>query len=170
MSKIEVTPVKSAEDRSLPIFAEIDELFDKIRDQAYQRFALRGFSDGNDIDDWLSAERELCWPEAELQEDDDEFEVKVALAGFKPEEIELTATPGALIIKASHEQKESSKKEKVRWSEFRHDDVYRRVALPVDIDVDKVKAELEDGLLKVDAKKAAGSTRKSRAVRISSAA
>lgn len=170
MTKVKVKAVKNGEDRSLPIFAEIDELFDRIRDQAYRRFALRGFSDGNELEDWLSAERELCWPKAELREDDDEFDVYITLAGFKPEEIELTATPDTLIVKALHEHKQSKEKRKVRWSEFRHDDVYRTIALPTDIDVDKVKAELENGLLKVEAKKAVSSSRKSKAVPISSAA
>jgi HSP20 family molecular chaperone IbpA len=170
MSKINVQTVTDTSDRSLPIFSEIDELFDRIRVQAYTLFANRGFSAGHELEDWLEAERELCWPEAELKEDDGEFKLKVALAGFEPHEVELTATPSALIIKAAHEYEKSDSDEKVRWSEFRHSDVYRFVPLPAEVDVDKVKAEFRNGMLEVEARKSAQSSKKSKSVKISSGA
>ena len=39
----------------------------------------------------------------------------------------------------------------VHWSEFRSDDVYRRVELPQQIDVGKCTARLEHGMLIVEA-------------------
>lgn len=176
MSKVNVQTVANREDRSLPIFAEIDKLFDQVREEAYKRFQVRGFASGSDLDDWLGAERELCRPDAELKDVGDGFRLDVALAGFEPEEIELTATPGALIVKATHESTKSEsdetdgKAEKVCWSEFRHNDVYRYVSLPEDVDADKVKAELKRGLLRIDAPKARTSARKSKSVKISTAA
>lgn len=170
MSKVNIQKVRSNDDRSLPIFSEFDELLDKIREQAYRRFEVRGFTGGQEVEDWLNSERELCWPKAELVEDDDEFEVKVALAGFEPADIELTATPRELIVKAAHDYEKSDKDEKVRWSEFRHSDVFRRVPLPADVEVDKVKAEFKNGLLEIEAPKAVESGKKLRRVKISGAA
>ena len=33
--------------------------FDRVAQRAYERYEARGRSDGNDMDDWLEAEREL---------------------------------------------------------------------------------------------------------------
>lgn len=168
MSKLDVKKVSSTEDRSLPVFDEIDELFDRIRERAYERFQVRGIG-GRELDDWLEAEREVCWPATELVEEDDEFEVKIALAGFKPGDIELTATPRELIVKAEHEYDKADEDEKVHFSEFRHSTVYRRIALPADIEVKKVKAEFEHGLLSIEAPKAGEDGGKARKVEIQQA-
>lgn len=164
MSKLNVEKVPSAEDRSLPIFKEFNDIAEKIRVRAFNLFANRKSDKGNDMDDWLQAEREICWPTAELVEEDDEFEAKVALPGFKPEDIAVTATPRELIIKAArkHEQSGKENDDNVRWSEFKSNNVYRRIALPSDIDVGKVSAELENGMLEIEAPKAKGKARPGR--------
>lgn len=158
MSKPEIQKVPSTEERKLPIFQEIDDLADKIRVRAYNLFKGRGFSAGSDIDDWLTAEREICWPAAEMLEDDDHFNARVALAGFDPKDVAVTATPREIIVKASRkdEKKKTSKESDgmVRWSEFHSNEVYRRIHLPTDIDVDKVEAEMSRGMLKIKAPKA----------------
>lgn len=158
MSKLDVARVPSVEDRNLPIFDEFNEIAEKIRVRAFNLFANRGFSCGNDLEDWLLAEREICWPSAELIEEDDEFEVKVALAGFEPKDISVTATPRELIIKAKHKEERSQDDDdddvKVHWSEFRGNNVYRRIPLPADVNVKKVTAEFEHGMLEIEAPKA----------------
>ena len=160
MSRVTVNKVPSASDRSLPIFSELEALGERIRERAYELFRERGFEAGRDVDDWLSAEREICWPAAELEEDEDEFELKVALAGFDPDEIEVMATPRELVVKARHESSRKDEHEmddegsRVHFTEFRSEDVYRRVALPSAIDVDHVEAKFKRGLLEVEARKA----------------
>lgn len=178
MSKLSVETVQSVDERSLPIFEEFNEIAEKIRVRAFNLFADRGFRQGNDLENWLLAEREICWPLAELVEEDDEFEIKVALAGFDPEDITVTANPRELIIKAAHkdEQENKDKKddEKVLWSEFRSNKVFRHIELPVDIDVDKIEAEFEHGMLEIEAPKArhqsiaSSETRKDRNIKVSS--
>ncbi len=174
MSSLSIDKVDSTEDRSLPVFAEFDELLERIRERAFLRFRQRGSHDGFEFDDWLAAEREVCWPAAQLEEEDDEFEIKLALAGFKPEEISITATPREIIVRAHHAAKRKKKgkddDKEIRWSEFRSNDVYRRIQLPLPIDVDRVEAELERGMLEIEAPKARAATRKPRKVDISSAA
>ena len=157
MSRIEVHKVSEKDDRSLPIFAEFDRLADRIRMQAYQLFRHRGAGEGHALDDWLAAEREVCWPTAELAETDDAFALKVALAGFEPKDIEVTATPCEIIVKAAQEQRKSGpgKEGELKWSEFRSSDVYRRFELPAEVDVDKLAASFSNGLLEVKAPKAA---------------
>jgi HSP20 family protein len=151
MPQLEIQRVRKPEDRSLPIFEELDRLADRIRVQAYNLFARRGGGDGHALDDWINAERELCGPSAEVVELDGEYALKVALGGFEPNEIAVTATPREVIVKASHEHRRSSdeKDAKVRWSEFRSNDIYRRVPLPVSVDVEKVTATFKNGVLKI---------------------
>jgi HSP20 family protein len=151
MTELKVQKVPTTEDRSLPIFAEFERLADRVRLEAYNLFARRG-SEGRALDDWLEAERNLCWPAAKLTERDGTFVLEVALAGFEPREIALTATPSEIMIKANHERtKKSDDKQgvKLRWSEFRSDEVYRRVELPSSVDVGKITASLDNGLLVV---------------------
>lgn len=163
MTQLSVQKVSAADDRSLPIFAEFERLADRIRLQAYNLFSRRGGSPGHELDDWIAAEHELCWPAAQLVERDDAFSLEVALAGFEPGEIAVTATPREVIVKAAHKAgKSESKGEKgveLRWSEFRSNDVYRRVELPGDVEVNKVTANLQNGLLKIVAPKAAAGER-----------
>ncbi len=153
MPELNVQKVQTTEDRSLPVFEEFDRLADRIRLEAYNLFARRG-TGGHALDDWLEAERNLCWPAAKLIEQDGAYVLEVALAGFDAGEISLTATPRELMIKAKHEGTSKSDEKdasKLRWSEFRSDEVYRRVELPSPVDVGKTKATLKNGLLVVTA-------------------
>ena len=157
MSKMNIQKVSSPDDRKLPIFREFEEIADRIRMRAFNLFSNRGYSEGHDLDDWLTAQREICWPAAELIEEDDKFEVHVALAGFEADDITVTATPRELIVKAArkHEKKEAEDRDgtKVRWSEFQSNDVYRQIDFPADVDVAKIRADFEDGMLEIDAPK-----------------
>lgn len=169
MSEVEIKRIPEESDRSLPIVAEFDRLADRIRFEAYNLFAHRGANDGHALDDWLAAEREHCWPASELTETDGEYTLKVALAGFEPKEIDVTATPREIMVKAAHEQHTSGadKNQLRRWSEFRSNDVFRRVELPAAVDVDKVKATLSNGMLEITAVKAESKEPVSRKVELS---
>lgn len=158
MPQLDVQKVPSTEDRSLPIFAEIDRLADRIRLEAFNLFARRGGGDGHALDDWLAAERRICWPAAELLERDGALVLEVALAGFEPGDITVTATPREIIVKAAREREAKSDGEssaEIKWSEFRSNNVMRRVELPAAVDVSKVTANLKNGLLTITAPKAA---------------
>jgi HSP20 family protein len=157
MPQLDVQKVPSIEDRSLPIFAEFDRLADQIRLEAFNLFARRGGGDGHALDDWLAAERQICWPAAKLLERDSEFVLEVAIAGFEPKEITVTATPREIIVKADRERESKSDTEspgEIKWTEFRSNNVMRRVELPSAVDVSKVTASLKNGLLTITAPKA----------------
>jgi HSP20 family molecular chaperone IbpA len=163
MPELKVQKVPTTEDRSLPIFAEFDRLADRIRLEAYNLFAHRGSVDGHAIDDWLAAERTVCWPAAKLIEREGAFVLEVALAGFEPNEIELTATPREIMIKAKHEHTRKADEKKaatLRWSEFGSDEVFRRVELSTPVDPSKITADFKNGLLVVVAPQATSAATK----------
>lgn len=157
MSKLNVQKVLSPAERKLPVFAELEELADRIRIRAFNLFASRGLNEGNDVDDWLTAQREICWPAAELVENDDGFSVSVALAGFAADDILVTATPHEVIVKASRSDEANGLKEregtKICWSEFRDNDVYRQIEYSSEVDVSKMKANFEHGMLRIEVPK-----------------
>lgn len=159
MANVTVQKVTTPEDRELPVFEEVERTMQRIRDRAFEIFVDHGFEKSRALDDWLAAERELCWPAAELVERDQVYALSVAMAGFEPGDITVTAAPHELIVHAKAEatrgdKTKGKKNEEICWSEFRSNDVYRRVELPVDITVDKVSASYENGLLKIIAPKA----------------
>ena len=93
-------------------------------------------------------------------EEDGDYVLNVQLAGFDRKDINVTATPHELLVKAASEAKQEKSKRKgdrkVHWSEFRTDNVYRRVALPSAVDVKSITATLDDGILTIRAPIAAG--------------
>lgn len=180
MSKPKLERVASRDDRTLPIFAEFDGITDRIRQRAYELFRAHGLYDGGHLDDWLAAEREVCWPSAELRESEEEFHCSIALAGFEADDLTVTATPNEIIVKAE-QRRETTKPEKgggdapetetVHWSDFHYENVYRGIGLPAEIDVDSVSAEFKHGMLTVTAPKLARSeTSEPREIAVSTAA
>lgn len=155
MSDIRIQLANDGE-RDLPVFSELAQRMDAVRQRAFEMFAERGGTEGRDLDDWIAAEHEvLGWPAAELKEANGAFQVDVTLPGFAAKEVEVTATPTELIVHAASKQERKGEDEYVVWSEFGSNDVYRRFGFPTSVDVDKVTARLENGILKVMAPKAA---------------
>lgn len=170
MSKLSVKNVSSEEDRSLPIFTEFDKITDRIRELAYRLFTERGFEGGHALDDWLAAEHEVCWPAAELVEEDDEYEIKVALAGYDPDEISVAATPEAIIVKADHRSEEEDEDVVRHFSEFHSNRVYRRFGFPEGVKLGDVEAKYKNGLLTIEVEKLAEPWKGSRRIDITKAA
>jgi len=56
---------------------------DKIRQRAYYLYLQKGCKEGQELEDWLRAEREvLCFPSSELEETKDKYRIKVGVPGF----------------------------------------------------------------------------------------
>jgi HSP20 family protein len=175
MPDIKIQKVADLEKQTLAVFKEMDSVLERIRARAFDLFSRRGFAEGHALDDWLAAEREICWPAGELAEEDKAYVLSVALPGFEPADISVTATPHQLIVHAKskterNKTEEAKKGQKVCWSEFRSNDVYRRIEVAKDIDVQSVSASLNNGLLKIAATKAATTDKPARVVPMSSAA
>ncbi|MEI9812094.1 MAG: Hsp20 family protein [Acidobacteriota bacterium] len=138
------------------VLDEIEERFDKIRQRAYELFEARGGEGGHDIDDWLSAERDLFgWSQAEFAEKDDACEIQMTLSGFDPGDVEVTALPKAIVIHAAshHENGQNSAKDGQQqngWSESETTDLFRSFDLRRPIEIDKVTAHLDHGILHID--------------------
>jgi HSP20 family protein len=140
------------------LWQRMNAITDEIRQRAFSFFERRGRTLDMDLDDWLQAEREVVWsPASELVENKDDFCAQLALPGFDAKDLEVTATPNALIVRAESAHTHEGKEGEVCFCEFSGKKLYRRLDLPSQIDVEKVTASLDKGILEIDAPKATGS-------------
>ena len=155
MSQIAITKANDAEKQTLPVFEEIAKRVAAIQRRAFDLFEKRGRELGHDLEDWLKAEHELLgWPAAELTEKNGAYQMEITLPGFATKDVQITATPDEVIVHAATKEEKKTEKEDVLWTEFGSNDVYRRFGVPKPINVEKVVANLEDGLLRITAPKA----------------
>lgn len=83
------------------------------------------------------------------------YEVKAAVPGFKPEDVEVTFHDGMLNIVARHKEETQSKQGKYLRRELRVGNFARSVQLPAEIRPEEIKAAFDSGILTVEIPKAA---------------
>jgi HSP20 family molecular chaperone IbpA len=164
MASVDVKKVNEHDKGELPVFEDLAKRFDEIRHRAFQLFEERGRVWGNELEDWLKAERDTVGPSlAEFTDQGEAYEIRVALPGFEAQDVQVTATPDEVVVHAEskHEQKAE---DKVLWSEFTSSDVFRHISAPNSIDPDRVTATLDKGLLRITAPKVTAANPRSVAV------
>ena len=137
MSSIAVRKVGGAEELPRQLMEEMQSFLENIKRRAYELFETRGRGQGGDLDDWLQAERELI-PETQVNEKDREFQARINVSGIETRDIEVIATPNAILLEAPREAR-----------------VLQRLEFPKAIDPDRVTAKLDKGILQVIAPKGA---------------
>jgi HSP20 family molecular chaperone IbpA len=156
MTKVAVTKVAEPHTAARPLFEEISELFETVRRRAFELFQARGFTDGRDVDDWLQAEQELLnSPPVELIENDTEFRVRIPVPGFDAKDLQVTALSDVIILQADVKTEDHSNDAKVLIREFNSKKLFRRIEMPSAVDLDRVTATVENGVLQLIAGKAA---------------
>lgn len=122
-----------------------------IARRAYELFALSGFTDGHDLNDWLSAESELLEPvPLKLSETENELTLKAELPGFSEKDIDVKVEPRHVVVSGQREEKTEKKKNgEVVSAESSSSQIYRAIDLPAEVDPDKVKASFDKGTLQV---------------------
>jgi HSP20 family protein len=151
MSKIVITKVDDTDNKA-PVFEEIAKRFEGVQQRAFDLFDKRGRALGHELEDWLKAEQEVFgWPAAELAEKNGVYEMQVALPGFEEKDVQVTATPTEVVVHAATKEEKKTQKGAVLWTEFGSDDVYRRFRVPNPISVVNVTANLENGILRINA-------------------
>lgn len=155
MSHIKIAKIHDGREGEPTLLEELKAVTSRIRDKAFAIFQGRGAEGGKALDDWLEAEQSVLYvPESELVEKDGEFRLQIAVPGFTDREIKVTALPESLVVSAESSHHHDAKDGNVHFCEFAEKQVLRRFDLPKAIDVDKVSASLEKGMLRVTAAKA----------------
>lgn len=159
-NNVAVQKVEDQALKTLPVFEQIERRIEEVRRRAFELFERRGCELGHACEDWLQAEREIFgWPAAEMIEKDREYEFQMALAGFDAKAVQVTASPSEIIVHAQNELDKKTEESNVVWTEFVSSDVYRRFEIPQPIEVDKTRATLDKGILRITAAKAAAAAK-----------
>jgi HSP20 family molecular chaperone IbpA len=155
MSDIAVRSMNPAEGSSQGFLDQMEEVLSQVRQRAFQLFEERHGDGDHALSDWFAAERELLKvPSTEMSESDEEIHIRAAVPGLNAEQVKVDALPDSIIIEGEATQSKEEEKEKVLFSEFKGQRLFRRLDLPAEIDPEKVTATLDNGMLEVVAKKA----------------
>lgn len=136
----------------MELIRTLDAALERTRELAFQLFSQR--ADGRDAmwDDWFQAERELFYvPSAELTETKDAFHLKVAVPGFRAEDLRVTVLPKLLIVEG--EAKMTAAEGPAPEKEFGSRKMLRQFSLAERVKTDGVEASLTNGVLEVKALK-----------------
>jgi len=102
----------------------------------------------------LPAEDMYWSPPLEMYERDDKFVVRAELPGVKESEIDISMTGDTLTIKGERKASKEVKEEEYHRCEVCYGSFSRSITLPAAVDVDKIEATYEDGILEVSVPKA----------------
>lgn len=137
-------------------FQHFQRIYDSIARRAFEIFDGNGHIFGNDLEDWFKAESELLHPvHVDVSETDEGLSVHAEVPGFTPKELEISVEPRRLTIMGKRETKEERKTKKTVYKERCSGEILRMVDLPAEINTEKVKATLENGVLSLEMPKAA---------------
>lgn len=105
---------------------------------------------------WRLPVEERGWmPAVDVFEKEDKFVVKAELPGMKEDDIDVSVVGDTLSIKGEKKTETEVKEEDYYRSERSYGSFYRSIALPSNVDADKIAASFEDGVLEVTLPKSA---------------
>lgn len=88
-------------------------------------------------------------PALDLYEKDGTYIIECMLPGYKKEDINIELHDNRLTISGKQEREHADDTKRYHYREMRRGSFARTVALPYDLESDKVTAEYRDGILKV---------------------
>ncbi|HLJ83517.1 MAG TPA: Hsp20/alpha crystallin family protein [Candidatus Eremiobacteraceae bacterium] len=92
---------------------------------------------------------QFIMPAIDLYNKDGKYNVEVALPGLDKKDIEIQVEGNSLTISGKYATEQVEKEKKYQYREMRRGSFSRSVSLPEDIDADKVTAEFDKGILKI---------------------
>jgi HSP20 family molecular chaperone IbpA len=138
--------------KALPVLEEMAKRIEAIPLRAFDLFEKRRRERGRDLEGWLNAERELLGsPTSELAEKKGVYELQLTLPGFESKDKKVTATSNKVIVHAAKEEQKKTENGDAIRTEFASKEVYRCFEVPNSVNVDQVTANLENGILRVNA-------------------
>jgi HSP20 family protein len=97
----------------------------------------------------------------------DEIDVKAAIPGVNPEDIDVTVEDGVLTIRAEKKTETETEDEKYLIRECSTGSFYRALRLPDTVDTEKIESHYENGILTVVMPKAEEKKKKQIQVKVS---
>ncbi len=103
----------------------------------------------------LPVEEKGWAPPIEMFEKEDRFVVKAELPGMREEEVDVSVVGDTLNIKGERKAESEVKEEDYYCCERSYGSFFRSIALPTNVDAEKIAASFEDGVLEINLPKAA---------------
>lgn len=114
--------------------------------------------------DWL---KKQSLPAVNVKETDKNFEIEVAAPGLSKKDFKITVDNGVLTISSEKKEEKEQKEKDYTRKEFSYSSFSRSFTLPENVNEDDVKANYENGLLKLDvAKKVITQTKDKKAIEV----
>jgi len=82
-------------------------------------------------------------------DNENEYIVQLSVPGFKKDDINIELNDDVLTISSKMEDKKEEKTENYFRQEFAKSSFERSFSIPIDVDVNKIDAKMEDGILNV---------------------
>ena len=131
----------------------------RIATAAYYRAERRGFNSGDEIQDWLKAEKEIdmdmdmetIFPiKIDMTETDRDYIVRAQIPGVKKEDVKILVDGDLVSISAEVKQEKGKKEgERVICRECYQGTSYRSFTLDRNVDEAKAQAKCENGILEL---------------------
>jgi HSP20 family protein len=135
-------------------FRELEEMSTRLNRLFNQPLAPRSAdTEGIVRADWA--------PAIDVQEADGEYLVKADLPEVKKDDVKVEIQDGMLSVRGERHQEKEEKGTKFHRIERAYGRFERRLALPTEVDAQKVVAEFKDGVLRVHLPKSASAKPKS---------
>jgi len=94
--------------------------------------------------------RNAFGPAVNLYETDGVYMLECAVPGYAKDDITVEARGDHVVVSGSYSHEKSEEKKHFQRKEIRQGSFTRTIALPQEIDPDRVSAKLENGLLKIE--------------------
>lgn len=152
MTRISVRRLSEVDGAAHRLLEEIAALEGRIRRRAYDSGQARAAVWVSPVDDWLVAEREICWvPQAKLQETDLAVHLMIELAEVADETIEVTMLPQMVILRGAGAVEDDSHRRAP--FEAAPKVLLRRISFPAQVHAESSVVRLENDFLKLSAAK-----------------
>lgn len=137
----------------------MNQMHNEIARRAFEMFENDGSVSGRDLDHWFDAEEQVLHPvHVNISDSDNAIHVQAEVPGFEPKEIQIGLQPTRLTISGRREEnKEQQDKGKMVYQERCSSDLLRVIDLPAEVDPERTKATLKNGVLELEMPKTAKS-------------
>lgn len=121
-------------------FSDFDEFFDRAFRNPWSLLEAMGAN---------SMQREWFQPQVDMQENDEAFLLSVDLPGMRQEDVKIDLDGRVLTISGERKREDHSNNNGVTRVERSYGKFARSFSLPETIDIEKIEANLEDGVLRL---------------------
>jgi HSP20 family protein len=133
-----------------PFFKLAQDFNDLIARRAYELFEASGYTTGHAHEDWIRAQSEILLKvPVDITATETELIVRADVPGFGEKDLEVRVAPRSLCITGKRQEAAEQKDGNTVYSERLSTEIFRVLDLPSEINPDKVKATVNDGLLEI---------------------